>query len=272
MRRTFIGRPAELELEAQLRARAREALLFDLRDQTANADLALAERRVGSWTFAPGLMLIGHLILCATMLLATGTATGPGSFSKVYAALIAAMLLDMSAGAVMVLWRRLQMAPHTVSRLMCGYVGASGASWAFGSAAAANLYAHNGTLITLALLSGFFIRSIVSVSSPPLAVVNAIVAAATTMLFSGAAPVSFAVNAMAVMLVAYSVLVTQKTLVAGRRRLALEWQARKALNFVEEFEISGRGWFWETDHLGTLSYVSQQLAEATYRLPRPAMQ
>ena len=41
----------------------------------------------------------------------------------------------------------------------------------------------------------------------------------------------------------------------------LEAQARKALNFVDEFENSGRGWFWETDPLGTLSYVSQQLAD-----------
>ena len=36
---------------------------------------------------------------------------------------------------------------------------------------------------------------------------------------------------------------------------------RKALQFVDEFENSGRGWFWETNNLGTLSYVSQQLAD-----------
>ena len=42
---------------------------------------------------------------------------------------------------------------------------------------------------------------------------------------------------------------------------ALEAQARKAQHFVDEFENSGRGWFWETEPLGTLSYVSQQLAE-----------
>jgi diguanylate cyclase (GGDEF)-like protein/PAS domain S-box-containing protein len=30
---------------------------------------------------------------------------------------------------------------------------------------------------------------------------------------------------------------------------------------VDEFENSGRGWFWETDYAGTLSYVSRQLAE-----------
>ena len=41
----------------------------------------------------------------------------------------------------------------------------------------------------------------------------------------------------------------------------MEAQARKAQHFVDEFENTGRGWFWETDYLGTLSYVSQQLAD-----------
>jgi diguanylate cyclase (GGDEF)-like protein len=62
-------------------------------------------------------------------------------------------------------------------------------------------------------------------------------------------------------MIVYSAAITQKSLFEGRRRLALEWQAKKALNFVDEFENSGRGWFWETDSLGTLSYVSRQLAE-----------
>ena len=44
-------------------------------------------------------------------------------------------------------------------------------------------------------------------------------------------------------------------------RLNLDAEARKALHFVNEFENSGRGWFWETNAQGTLSYVSQQLAD-----------
>ena len=37
--------------------------------------------------------------------------------------------------------------------------------------------------------------------------------------------------------------------------------AQGAQHFVDEFENSGRGWFWETDSRGTLSYVSRQLAD-----------
>jgi len=48
---------------------------------------------------------------------------------------------------------------------------------------------------------------------------------------------------------------------AGHARLTLDHEARKALHFVNEFENSGRGWFWETNPQGTLSYVSEQLAD-----------
>src|SRR5438477_1351723 len=111
------------------------------------------------------------------------------------------------------------------------------------------------------MASGFFLRSIIAVPSPPLAVVNALVAFVATILFSRNAEVTFAIDTLALLMVVYSVLITQKTMFAGRNRLALEWQAKKALNFVDEFENSGRGWFWETDSLGTLSYVSRQLAD-----------
>jgi diguanylate cyclase (GGDEF)-like protein len=111
------------------------------------------------------------------------------------------------------------------------------------------------------MCAGFFLRSIVAVPMPPLAVVNAFVALGATAVFSSDLQVTFAVDAMAVLMIVYSAAITQKSLFEGRRRLALEWQAKKALNFVDEFENSGRGWFWETDSLGTLSYVSRQLAE-----------
>ncbi|MFL6793889.1 MAG: EAL domain-containing protein, partial [Sphingomicrobium sp.] len=90
---------------------------------------------------------------------------------------------------------------------------------------------------------------------------NAAVAVGSTAFFSSNLHITFIIDAMALLMVVYSTATTQKTLFAGRSRLGLEWQARKAVNFVEEFENSGRGWFWETDSLGTLSYVSRQLAD-----------
>ena len=87
------------------------------------------------------------------------------------------------------------------------------------------------------------------------------VAVTATLLFARNSAASFAIDTLAAVMVAYSVANTRESLSRGRRRLAVEWQAQKALNFVDEFENTGRGWFWETDSIGTLSYVSKQLAE-----------
>ena len=80
-------------------------------------------------------------------------------------------------------------------------------------------------------------------------------------LFAGAHTLTGGVAALALVTVAYSVAGARTMLASARQRLHLDAQARKALRFVHEFENSGRGWFWETNNQGTLSYVSQQLAD-----------
>ena len=261
MRRNLFGRPSEQELPTVSRATAREALLFDVRDHTESADLTLAERRVGSWTFAPWLVLSGHLIMATSLFLQERPTASPGTLTSVLLPFGLALGLDAAAGSIMLFWRRMQMAPHTVIRLMCGYLAGTGMAWATASVAAGSLQLADPSFVTLAMSAGFFIRSLVSASAPPLAVINAIVAVTTTALFSRNLQITFAIDSLAALMVVYSVVVTQKTLFGGRLRLSLEWQAKKALNFVDEFENSGRGWFWETDSLGTLSYVSRQLAD-----------
>jgi diguanylate cyclase (GGDEF)-like protein len=66
---------------------------------------------------------------------------------------------------------------------------------------------------------------------------------------------------IAMVMLASSTASARTIIAAGRQRLNLDAEAHKALTFVDEFENSGRGWFWETNAEGTLSYVSQQLAE-----------
>jgi len=259
MRRNLFGRPSELPTATG--TSAQEALLFDVRDQTESADLTLAERRLGNWEFAPWLVFAGHLIIAASLLLQKPPYGGWAPPASVSIPLVLALVLDAASGALMLSWRKLQMAPHTVMRIMCGYLAASGGFWSAASVATGSLQLADPTFVTLAMSAGFFVRSLVAVPSPPLALVNALVALVTTVLFTRNPQVTFAIDSMAILIVAYSVLSTKKTLFEGRTRLAVEWQAKKALNFVDEFENSGRGWFWETDSLGTLSYVSRQLAD-----------
>ncbi len=261
MRRTLFGKIPEVERLVPPQISVGEALLFDIRDHHTSADVTLAERRVSAWTYAPWLLLAGHLIIALTMLAQTRPPASSSTFAGVFAPLGLSLAADLAAGAVMIWWRQLRMAPHNVWRVMCGYIAATGLLWTFSSVAAGSLQLVDAGFVTLAMASGFFIRSIAAISSPPLAVINLAVAVATTVLFSRSPQISFAINALAVLMVCYSVAVTRHTVARGRRRLSIEWQARKALNFVDEFENSGRGWFWETDPLGTLSYVSRQLAE-----------
>jgi diguanylate cyclase (GGDEF)-like protein len=261
MRRTLFRKTPEIELHAPARASAREALWFDVRDHSDSTDMTLAERRLGGWTFAPWLVFTGHLIIAVSLLIQKRPEADLSMLASVGLPLGLSLALDGAAGIMMLFWRKLQMAPHTVVRIMCGYLAATGGSWTAASVATGSFNLADPTFVTLAMCAGFFVRSIVAVPGPALALVNAVVAFVTTALFSRNLQVTFAIDSMALLIVAYSVLITQKSLFAGRSRLALEWQAKKALNFVDEFENSGRGWFWETDSLGTLSYVSGQLAD-----------
>jgi diguanylate cyclase (GGDEF)-like protein len=261
MRRTLFGKSPELERIAPPRASISDALLFDVSDQQASSDLALAERRLESWTFAPWLLLAGHLIISGALIVESIFARSHVGWLSVFGPLIGSVVLDLVAGFVLLGWRRAQMAPHTVARLMCGYLASTGALWTISSVDAGSLGLKDAGFVTLAMTTGFFVRSIIAISAPPFAIINAAVAITATALFSGNPAITFAIDALSLVMIAYSVANTRESLARGRRRLAVEWQAKKALNFVDEFENSGRGWFWETDSLGTLSYVSQQLAQ-----------
>ncbi|HKX92214.1 MAG TPA: EAL domain-containing protein [Sphingomicrobium sp.] len=267
MRRTLFGKSPEVDRLAPAKVSAREALTFDIRDHESTADQALIERRVGSWGFAPWFLLVGHLVIGAALFLQD---RAPATWAAIAAVLLPyglSIATDVIAGLVLVHRRRLRLAPHTAARLMCGYIGATGLLSTFASVAAGSLNLRDASFVTLAMATGFFVRSMAAVAAPPLAVANAVVAAITTMLFAGNPLVAFTINALAMIMVIYSLAVTQKAIAGGRQRLAVEWQAQKALNFVDEFENTGRGWFWETDSLGTLSYVSRQLAEDFQCLP-----
>jgi diguanylate cyclase (GGDEF)-like protein len=261
MRRTLFGNIQGREQAAPVRVSPAEALLFDIREHHSSRDQSLAERRVASWTFIPWLLFVGKLVIATGLLLEGGAQAGWTRFAAVALPLCLSLATDVVAALTLLFWRRLQMPPHTIARLMCGYFALAGALGALSMATADGLRLTDESMLALALGSGFFIRAVVSVGSPPLAVINAVVVVITSILCGRDRAVALTLDALSLVMVAYSLAVTCKTVAAGRRRLAVEWQAGKALNFVHEFENSGRGWFWETEPLGTLSYVSRQLAD-----------
>jgi len=76
----------------------------------------------------------------------------------------------------------------------------------------------------------------------------------------------FAVLAMLLPLLAVATValggISQRSYLASRRWLVNAAAALKASLLLSEFEESGRGWFWETDERGLISYISPQIAVA----------
>ena len=261
MRRTLFGKSPEIERLTPARVSVRVALTFDIVDHESSVDQTLIERRVGSWAVAPWLLLAGHVVIGTALLLQDRPPASSTTLATVFVPFGLSLAADVIAGLILMYRRRLRLAPHTAARLMCGYIAATGLLSTLSSVATSSLQLRDASFVTLAMATGFFVRSMAAVAAPPLAIVSALIAAITTLFFSSNPLVSFTINALAITMAVYSVAVTRRAIAGGRGRLALEWQAKKALNFVDEFEKTGRGWFWETDSLGTLSYVSRQLAE-----------
>jgi len=261
MRRTLFGKSPDVERLTAARISAREALTFDIREHESPTDQTLIERRVGSWSYCPWLLLASHVIVAISLLLQERPPASADVLAMIFVPLTLSVVVDVLAGLALRYRRRLGLAPHTAARLMTGYIAVTGVLSMLGSAACSALHVSDPSFVTLAMATGFFVRSIVAVAAPPLAITSALVACLSTLLFSSDPVLSFSVDSLAVIMAIYSTAVTRKAIAGGRNRLALEWQAQKALNFVAEFENTGRGWFWETDSLGTLSYVSHQLAD-----------
>ncbi len=58
---------------------------------------------------------------------------------------------------------------------------------------------------------------------------------------------------------------TQIDKAVERRQLEIEREQARAGALLSEFELSGHGWFWETDRRGTLTYVSPTISKVIGR-------
>ncbi|MBA2635594.1 MAG: PAS domain-containing protein, partial [Sphingomonas sp.] len=244
------------------RASVREALWFDVKGGETSEEDSLTEWRIGNFDYAALLLGATHLLIAAAFVVLHPQLALVLSITNPFIPLALVLTLDVLA-ALGLHWRdELELSAHTVARAMCFYLGAVGLLWTLFSVA---LIVHDSFGLTgavwVSLCAGITMAAIVAISSPPLSVVNAFVATAAAALFASATLIPVAVAILCLMLTAYSVAGARTVIAAGRRRLSLDGAAHKTLNFVDEFENTGRGWFWETNPEGTLSYVSQQLAD-----------
>jgi diguanylate cyclase (GGDEF)-like protein len=259
--RTRFAKAFSPSLETSERASVREALWFDIEGPETADDRSLSESRVASLDYTAILLGATHLMLGITCFLRHPDLLSASLVSNPIIPLVLILLLDGLA-ALGLQWRdRLDWTPHFVTRALCVYLAAMGILWAlFGLSSIVNVAAPD-PVVGIAICAGIAMAAQVAISSPPLAVVNAFMATGASAFFSPSPLVPVGVAMLSFFLVAYSIAATRTNIAAGRRRFNLDAEARKALTFVDEFENSGRGWFWETNAEGTLSYVSQQLAD-----------
>ncbi|QNM82663.1 EAL domain-containing protein [Sphingomonas sabuli] len=243
------------------RASVRDALWFDIQTAETPDDCSLAESRVSLFDHTAMLLAVAHALLGLVCLIRHPALLGEDLLGNPLVPLI--ILAAADTIAILLLRRRfeLELAPHTVSRAMCIYLAIVGVVWALFCLAVILHVGLDDPVIPMAACAGIAMTAIVAVVSPPVAVVNAFVATAASAFFSPSPIVPVGIAILSFSLVAYSVATTQTNIATTRRRLNLDAEARKALTFIDEFENSGRGWFWETNPEGTLSYVSQQLAD-----------
>jgi diguanylate cyclase (GGDEF)-like protein len=239
-----------------------EALLFDLRRPESSDEASLSEWRIAIVTHVALLLGVTHVLItaaCVAMFTSRGTGLSMDN-PLIPASLVIAV--DAAAATALVYRQRLNLHPHTVVRSLCGYLGIVGLLWAwFGQAVADDTFVTPMAAAPIAMAAGIAMGAVVSVQSPPLIIMNMVMSVLATFVLSDTPLVPAAILVLSMALVAYSIANTRSFIAAGRKRLNLDAEARKAVTFVDEFENSGRGWFWETNAEGTLSYVSQQLAD-----------
>ncbi len=239
-----------------------ETLSFDLRTSATGDESVIAEQRVAQLTFVPLLLGVAHLISTAAIVLHYGFGIPSYVAPYLFVPAAVALMFDIAALSFMRMYERFDISPRNVTIAMSLVVFLSCSLWSLvGNAAASLPYSSQSGILSL-VIGSVIVASAVAVSnSPVLAVVCAFVGTVGAAIFSGDLAVVGGISTMSIVVVAYSVGSARKMIASARKRLVLDNEAHKALHFVTEFENSGRGWFWETNSQGTLSYVSEQLAE-----------
>ena len=238
----------------------RDLITCDLKRAFDPDEIGLAERRVAGFNHAPMLLAAGHLIW-GVMLLAQCICDN--FFAEMLVPMLLLLLLLAVDGAFALLMRiKANFQPHLVTRAICGFLAATGILWLlFVNVAHASQGMPNDQVTNQAIGAGLIVTALAAVPSPVATITNALVAIVSAAAVVRDPILTGALGATSLAVIAFSIANARSVMRSARQRRQLDEEARKALHFVHEFEGSGRGWFWETNHLGTLSYVSQQLAD-----------
>jgi diguanylate cyclase (GGDEF)-like protein len=261
MRRSRFANRVEVN-EVPQRASIRDALFFDVTTPPTTDEEALCDWRLSAMEHSPLILGLTHLLIAIGYVVLSPAIQTCACTDNPLIPSTLAIGIDIATASLMFTRKRIGLAPQRVFQLLCAYLAVTGLLWTwFGLTVADDAFVTPIAAAPIAMAAGIAMRTVVSISSPPLTLANLTVSILAAVLLANSPLVPAGVAMLSLVLFVYSVAGARNFITTGRKRLQLEAQARKATHFVEEFENSGRGWFWETDYTATLSYVSRQLAE-----------
>ena len=244
--------------EAESRYSLRYLLLQDLKPADDMREAGAATERLRSLADLPAYLLAAHAV-CVVGLLA-GLFPLHGTAVSLFVPVFASLAIDFTLWLVFLFRPLSQLAPHHVARGAALYVVISGLLWAWIAAAALPTSGGPAAILVLSIAGGFLAVPVALLSFPILVAVGSLTGIVVLAFLSGDPRVWFAGSGLASCMLWLSLRRFRDRLSQMKRRLAMDWAAQRASRFVEEFEQGGRGWFWETNGKGALSYVSEQLA------------
>lgn len=242
-----------------------EVVFFDLFPARDEESERIAMERVRSLAFAGPYLAASHLI-CATVLIISSLRGGAEMISLIPlgGVVLGALLPYVFLGRQ----RTRDLRPHRVVQFWAIFILAISALWCWVLLSEVSRTPDGLPPIAYGALAGAYGLTIAAFLSIPSLLVASYVSASIAFLLL--LPERSLIALMFVFggcLLGASVFGSRGALLSAVRKLTVELKAQKASRLVAEFEQSGRGWFWETNADGALTYVSSKLAEELGRDP-----
>ncbi|MDP8994313.1 MAG: EAL domain-containing protein, partial [Pseudomonadota bacterium] len=246
--------------EAVVPLSAPNVLVFDFIAAGDHHDERVACERLHSIAHAAPFLALAHLVCGIVLFLAhgeLGAAPDPWLFGLPITAIL---LLDLR------LWRLTRRGartprPHLLTRLSALYAVVGAILWLIVIAAAVNAgVGPDSGAARGAMIGGMVATTAAFMAIPALVLISSAGAIAAALLFTRGYAVVGMGSAFAVCLIGLSMVRARDAILAAHHRLLADWRAGQASRFVAAYEASGRGWFWETNADGALTYVSETLA------------
>jgi diguanylate cyclase (GGDEF)-like protein len=235
----------------------RRLLLLDFVAPATEEETRLVRDRasflIGALPLVACFRLLWGLLLCALLFRETG---GIGGWVLPFV-----LCLVLAADAVLPRLARFNARPAAAARCVAVHAAVTGLLWMGATASVVTAYQGDVPSPVDALIVAGAAVAVPVVFAVPAVLLLVCGATLATAVLLGVDPMMLPVGGgLTVVLTALSLFRAREQAAAAGSRLDLEAQAEKAGRFVADFEASGRGWFWETDPDGALSYASAELA------------